>query len=65
MNAKGQDHSLTFVQGHSVFNNFKHFYSETIGPIEAEFHLEPPWDDWTKFCSNGPGHMTKMAAMPI
>ena len=23
------------------------------------------WDWWTKVCSNGPGHMTKMAAMPI
>ena len=24
-----------------------------------------PWDGGTKVCSNGPGHMTKMAAMPI
>ena len=34
-------------------------------PIEAKFHLEPPWDRGTKAYSNGPGHMTKMAAMPI
>ena len=27
--------------------------------------MEPPWDGGTKGCSNGPGHMTKMAAMPI
>ena len=27
--------------------------------------MEPPWDRRTKLCSNGPGHMTKMAAMPI
>ena len=27
--------------------------------------MEPPWDRGTKVCSNGPGHMTKMAAMPI
>ena len=27
--------------------------------------MEPPWDGGTKFCSNGPGHMTKMAATPI
>ena len=27
--------------------------------------MEPPWDGGTKVCSNGPGHMTKMAAMPI
>ena len=27
--------------------------------------MEPHWDGGTKVCSNGPGHMTKMAAMPI
>ena len=25
--------------------------------------MDPPWDEGTKICSNGPGHM--MAAMPI
>ena len=25
--------------------------------------MEPPWDGGTKVCSNGPGQMTKMAAM--
>ena len=25
----------------------------------------PPWEGGTKVCINGPGHMTKMAAMPI
>ena len=35
------------------------------GPIEAKFHVKPPWDGRTKVCSNGPGHMTKMAAIPI
>ena len=39
--------------------------SETIGPIEVKFHMESPWDGGTKVYSNGPGHMTKMAAMPI
>ena len=39
--------------------------SETTGQIEAKFHKESPWDGGTKICSNGPGHMTKMAAMPI
>ena len=38
--------------------------SEATGPIEAKFHMESPWDVGTKVCSNGPGHMTKMAAMP-
>ena len=27
--------------------------------------MEPPWDWGTKVCSNGPGHITKIAAMPI
>ena len=47
----------------SIFSNI--FCSETTGLIEAKFHMEPPWDGGTKVCSNGPGHMTKMAAMPI
>ena len=41
------------------------FSSKTTGPIEAKFHMESPWNRGTKVCSNGPGHMTKMAAMPI
>ena len=40
-------------------------FSETTGPIEAKFHTASPWDRGTKVFSNGPGHMTKMAAMPI
>ena len=39
--------------------------SETSGPIEARFRMESPWDGIMKICSNGPGHMTKMAVMPI
>ena len=47
----------------STFSNI--FSSETLGPIEAKFHVEPPWERTTKVCSNGPGHMTRMATMPI
>ena len=47
----------------STFSNI--FSSETTGPIEAKFQMEPPWDGGTKVSSNGPGHMTRMAAMPI
>ena len=61
----------------STFSNI--FSSETTGPIEVKFHMEPPWDGGTEaklhmeppwdvgttVCSNVPGHMTKMAAMPI
>ena len=65
MNIKGQCHSLNLVQGHldSSFSNF--FSLETAWPIEAKFHMEPPWDGRTNICSNGPGHMTNMAAMLI
>ena len=34
-------------------------------PIEAKLHVEPQWDGGTKFYSNGIGHMTKTAAIPI
>ena len=40
-------------------------FSETAWPIKVTFHMEPPWDGGMKVCSNGPGHMTKMATMPI
>ena len=45
----------------STFSNS--FSSETTGPIEVKFLVEPPWDGETKIFSNG--HMTKIAAMPI
>ena len=48
-----------------VVNISNIFSSETTGPIKAKFHVEPPWDGEMKVCSSGPGHMTKMAAMPI
>ena len=41
------------------------FFSETARPINAKFHAEPPWELGKKVYINGPGHMTKMAAMPI
>ena len=47
----------------SIFSNI--FSSETTWPIKFKFHMETPYDAGTKVCSNGPGHMTKMAAMPI
>ena len=43
----------------------KIFSSDTAWPIKAKFYVEPPWEGRTKVYINGPGHMTKMAAMPI
>ena len=39
--------------------------SETAWPIKAKFYVEPSWEGGTKVYINCPGHMTKMAAMPI
>ena len=65
MNINGQGHSLTLVQGYSysTFSNF--FPLETAGPVEAKFHMEPPWDGETEVCSNGHGQMTNMVVMLI
>ena len=45
MNIKGQGNSLTFSQGHSDSTVSNFFCSETARPIEAEFHMDPPWDE--------------------
>ena len=47
------------------FNILLFLSLETAKPIEAKFHLYPPWDGATKVCSNGPSHMTSMAVIPI
>ena len=65
MNIKGQGHSLTLVQGHSDSTFSKFFSLETAVPIEAKFHVEPPWNGRIKVNTNGLCHMTKMVAMPI
>ena len=38
-------------------------FSVTAWPIKAKLYVEPPWEGGTKVCINGPGYMTKMAAM--
>ena len=35
------------MSGHSLT-----FSSETARPIEAKFHVKPPWDKRMKICSN-------------
>ena len=41
------------------------FISETTGPVEAKFHVEPPWYGGTKVCSNGPGHMISLKILVV
>ena len=55
--------SYVVVRRHPYSLNI--FSSETTGPIKVKFHMELLWNGRTKVCSNGPGHMTKMAAMAI
>ena len=50
------------VRPSTISNDFS---SETIGPIATKFHIQPPGPLGKKNYSNGPGHMTNMAAMPI
>ena len=44
---------------------FKKFFSKIARPIKAKFYVEPTWEGGNKVYINGPGHMSKMAAMPI
>ena len=57
MSTQGQDHSLTFVEGHSDLINFKHFFQTARG------RSKHPWEK--KICLNGPDHKPKIADMPI
>ena len=41
------------------------FCCKATRPIEAKFHVELLWVGSMKVCSNGPRHVTKMAAMSI
>ena len=43
----------------------KIFFSETARPIKAKFYMKHLWEGGTNVYINNPGHMTKMAAMPI
>ena len=54
--------TLASLMRPSTFSNIS---SKTTGPIELKFHMVTPKDTGTEVCSNGSGHMTKMAAMPI
>ena len=57
--------SLSYGKVVVCLSTFSNVFSETAGPIEAKFHVEPPGDRGTKVCLRGPGHMTKVATMPI
>ena len=53
---------LSVCRPSTISNDFS---SETTGPIATKFHIQPSGPLGKKGCSNGVGHMTNMAAMPI
>ena len=64
MNIK-RSRSLIDLGPRSVWFNILFFFSlKAAKPIEAKFHVYPSWDGRTKYRSNGPGHMTNIAAIP-
>ena len=65
---KASCHTMSFIDlgPRSLRFTFSNFFSlETAEPIKAKFPVDPPLDKGMKVCSNGPGHIIKMAAMPI
>ena len=58
----GYPWSIAVVRPSTISNVFS---SETARPIKAKFYVEPPWESGMKVYINGPGHITKMAAMLI
>ena len=68
MNLHEYQRSRSFIDLHprSLWFTFSNFFSlETSRPIEAKFHVGPPWDRGMNVCSNGLCHMTSMATIPI
>ena len=49
----------------TISNDFSSETTGPTGPIATKFHIQPPGPLGKKSCSNGLGHMTNMAAMPI
>ena len=55
-----------FLSGIHVYD--QHFQTSSSlkpWPINAEFPVEPLWEGGTQVYINDPGHLTKMAVMPI
>ena len=58
----GRLHRLSIPRPSTISNNI---FPETAWLIVTKFHIQPPGPLGMKKCSNGLGHMTKMAAMPM
>ena len=58
---------VSFLVDHwyGVHQPFSKIFSETAESVLATFHVGPQWEGVTKECTNGLGHMIKMATLPI
>ena len=50
---------------HTSYPQFSNISSGTTGSVKAKIYVEPLWEWGIESFSNGPGHLTKMATMPI
>ena len=53
------------IHVHVYFHNIQTSMKETTWPIKAKFYVKHLKEGLTNVYINKPGHMTKMAAMPI
>ena len=49
----------------SIIHHFHRSFSHAALPVNAKFYAEPPWVGGAQVCSNGLGHMTKLATTLI
>ena len=66
MSIKGKDLCTTMAKGHSVFKlNSFFFFSKAVELFETKYQVNSFGRTGMKLYTNGCGHMTKIAAMPI
>ena len=56
---------MTYSSSVNISTYLKNYFSKTTGPFSIKFHMRRPGTEGEKVYIFGPGHMTKIAAMPI
>ena len=66
MNSRDQGNLMTLTKGHVVFQNFQSTSSlKLFGQFQLNSIYSLQANGERKFYTYGPGHVTKMAVMPI